>query len=75
MSDAPETTDIVPEEPAQEALLIAYRYGQIEGDHHKAWVIDQMVRALLGGDPQAYLEWVAGYEEDGEFCWREGTPP
>ena len=22
--------------------------GQVDGDHHKAWVIDQMVRALTG---------------------------
>lgn len=30
------------------ALDIAVRYGGIDGDHHKAWVIDQMVRALTG---------------------------
>lgn len=30
------------------ALMYAVRYGGIEGDHHKAWVIDQMVRALTG---------------------------
>jgi len=31
-----------------EALAIAVRYGGIDGDHHKRWVIDQMVRALTG---------------------------
>ena len=30
------------------ALDYAVRYGGIDGDHHKAWVIDQMVRALTG---------------------------
>lgn len=30
------------------ALEIAVRYGGIDGDHHKTWVIDQMVRALTG---------------------------
>ena len=30
------------------ALDLAIRYGGIDGDHHKAWVIDQMVRALTG---------------------------
>lgn len=30
------------------ALDYAVRYGQIDGDHHKAWVIDQIVRALTG---------------------------
>lgn len=28
------------------ALEIAGSYGTVDGDHHKAWVIDQMVRAL-----------------------------
>lgn len=31
-----------------EALGIASGYGSIDGAHHKAWVIDQMVRALCG---------------------------
>jgi len=28
------------------ALTLAVRYGGIDANHHKAWVIDQMVRAL-----------------------------
>ncbi len=30
------------------ALEMAIRYGGTDGAHHKAWVIDQMVRALTG---------------------------
>lgn len=30
----------------ESALTIAAQYGQVDGAHHKAWVIDQMVRAL-----------------------------
>ena len=30
------------------ALKLAVKYGGIDGDHHKAWVIDQMVRELTG---------------------------
>ena len=30
------------------ALDFANCYGGIDGDHHKMWVIDQMVRALTG---------------------------
>lgn len=30
------------------ALEVAVRFGGVDGDHHKAWVIDQMVRALTG---------------------------
>jgi hypothetical protein len=40
----------MPEDPARikRALDIANRYGGYDGGHHKSWVIDQMVRALLG---------------------------
>ena len=33
---------------AAKAIELAVRFGGIGGDHHKAWVIDQMVRALAG---------------------------
>ncbi len=33
-------------ERIEKALRIAVRFGGIDGDHHKAWVIDQVVRAL-----------------------------
>lgn len=48
----------------KEALDIAFEYDGIEGDHHRAWVIDQMVRALTGSD---YPAWVADFKagEDG----------
>lgn len=32
----------------QKALNIATAYGTTDGDHHKMWVIDQMVRELTG---------------------------
>lgn len=35
------------ETPILKALGIAAQYGQTDGAHHKAWVIDQIVRALL----------------------------
>lgn len=35
-------------ERIQKAIDLATRYGQTDGAHHKAWVIDQMVRALTG---------------------------
>lgn len=28
------------------AMSFISRYGQIDGDHHKAWVLDQVVRCL-----------------------------
>lgn len=58
------------------ALALAMRYGGTDGDHHKAWVIDQMVRELTG--PQ-YLRWVrracAGEDGPDTYEWDEGIPP
>lgn len=62
-------TATLPEAPADtriaEAVRFAADYGWIDGDHHKAWVIDQMLRSLLG---ESYAE-VVGDD------WDEGTPP
>jgi len=33
----------------RDALEIAREYGDIDGAHHKQWVIDQMMRTLTGG--------------------------
>lgn len=63
------------------ALEIASQHGDIDGVHHKQWVIDQMVRALLGHsqDPHEYEAWVRGQKagEDGPdtYGWEEGIPP
>ena len=60
------------------ALELALRYGGIDGDHHKAWVIDQMVRALLVTEPE-YTQWVkdACDGEDGPntYEWDTGVIP
>lgn len=58
------------------ALAIAQVYGQTDGAHHKAWVIDQMVRALTG---DAYEAWVTAYcaGDDGPetYEWDVGIAP
>ena len=60
------------------ALGIASEVGQCDGAHHKAWVIDAMVRALLGNGDD-YEAWIAAYcyGDDGfmTYSWDEGTPP
>jgi len=58
------------------ALELALRYGGIDGDHHKAWVIDQIVRVLTD---EKYEQWVAD-SKDGEdgpetYGWDEGIAP
>jgi hypothetical protein len=62
----------------QAALAVAEQYGGIEGEHHKTWVIDRMVRALLG-TPEAYAAWVvamkAGADGPETYQWDEGIAP
>lgn len=61
---------------AEKALNIAKRYGSIDGEHHKQWVIDQMVRALAADE---YDLWVMEHNEgkDGPhtYEWDEGIAP
>lgn len=58
------------------ALEVARQYGGVEGDHHKAWVIDQMCRALL---QEGYESWVkegkAGADGPETYSWEEGVAP
>lgn len=56
----------------QDALDVIEQYGQIDGAHHKAWVIDQVVRALTD---EGYDAWVTAYTQDGEYAWDEGIAP
>jgi hypothetical protein len=62
----------------ERALEFAVRFGGIDGDHHKAWVIDQMVRALTGcpmvketalGSDQKSYEFETQGESDAYLKW------
>lgn len=55
------------------ALDIMVRYGQIDGAHHKAWVIDQAVRALIGDE--LYLGFIRFINEEDTYSWDEGITP
>ncbi len=56
-----------------QAVDIAEQNAMFDGSHHKMWVIDQMLRALLGN---TYDDWVARYNEDEEYeDWDTGIAP
>jgi hypothetical protein len=59
------------------AIRLAVRYGGIDGDHHKTWVIDQMCRALLSAEAYQRMVKDACDGEDGPntYEWDKGTPP
>jgi lipopolysaccharide biosynthesis regulator YciM len=62
----------------RKALEIANEYGQIDGEHHKTWVIDQMVRALTV-DRESYAEFLRrhkfGDKNEPTYSWESGIAP
>ena len=77
-------------ENVQKALRIAFEYGMTDGDHHKLWVIDQMVRVLtncqmetkqkldVATETMYEYEALGGSDEYDEFCrwfsWGDAIP-
>lgn len=64
------------EEKIKAAIDLAVSYGGIDGDHHKAWVIDQMVRVLAGNEYETIVK-DACNGEDGPntYSWEVGIAP
>lgn len=57
-------------------LQLATRYGQIDGEHHKLWVIDQMVRVLAGDRYEAMItSYCAGEDGPDTYMWDTGIAP
>jgi hypothetical protein len=63
-------------EAIRNAMRIAASYGQEDGAHHKAWAIDQMVRALMGIHYGTFVEtFEAGEDGRHTYNWDEGIAP
>ena len=63
-----------------DALDIALNDGTIDGNHHKAWVIDQMVRKLVAVSKYRTYEEFIRQHADGEdgpntYEWDTGIAP
>jgi hypothetical protein len=60
------------------ALDIITDNGGFGGQHHKQWVLDQVVHAL-GPSDEHYLKWVenfqVGYDGPNTYEWDVGIPP
>ena len=60
----------------REAIDLAVRFGGIDGEHHKLWVIDQMVRTLAGDDyDRVVAEAKAGEDGPNTYEWDCGIAP
>ena len=63
-------------ERIDEAITIAVKYGGIDGEHHKTWVIDQMVRALAGDRYETIVKDAKAGEDGPEtYAWDVGIAP
>lgn len=64
------------EERCAAAVEIAYQYGAVDGGHHKQWVIDQMCRALLGEQYEAFVaRFCHGEDGPDTYSYDDGIPP
>lgn len=55
------------------AVQIGFDYGMIDGAYHKQWVIDQMLRILLGDE---YTNNILDYNADSDYAdWDVGIAP
>lgn len=62
--------------PRQMAIDLAVRFGGVDGENHKAWVIDQMVRILAGKDyDRVVREAKAGEDGPDTYRWDTGVAP
>jgi hypothetical protein len=64
------------EDRVQLAVDLIARYGQIDGAHHKTWVLDQVVRVLTGDRyEQVIADYCAGEYGPETYGWDEGIAP
>lgn len=64
------------DERIAKAVSIAIQYGGIDGAHHKAWVIDQMVRELTGDQyEKTVADACAGEDGPNTYEWDCGIAP
>ena len=66
------------DEKILDIVEIIHQYGGIDGEHHKQWVLDQIVRIAMGNDG-GYEAWVrdhcAGKDGTDTYEWDEGVAP
>lgn len=56
------------------ATRVASRFGMIDGAHHKQWVIDQMLQAILS--EKEYQTWLSQMNSDKDYDpWDPGIAP
>lgn len=66
------------EKALEEALKVLFLYSQFDGEHHKAWALDQVTRKITGENYEKFIE---EYEEplsddpEDYYAWDAGIAP
>lgn len=65
-----------------EADRLLFRFGQVDGSHHKTWVIDQLARLIFENDYEKFVHRYEYYDEEADeyldekiFEWDCGIAP
>jgi hypothetical protein len=60
----------------KEAVTLIHQDGGVDGAHHKQWLLDQVVRTLMGDRYQAWVEaFCKGEDGPDTYAWDEGRAP
>lgn len=65
-------------EKIDEAVDLILDCAQIDGAHHKTWVLDQVLRILVGDQYDSYIKDYCGddpEDEDNYYDWDTGIAP
>lgn len=57
------------------AVDFILEYGEIDGAHHKQWVLTQVLRTLVDDDEGAWENLLSEYEDLHGTAWDEGIAP
>lgn len=64
------------EHKVRQAIAFGLLYGGIDCGHHKQWLIDQMLRILLGEEYEERIaDWESGEDGPKTYSWDEGVAP
>jgi hypothetical protein len=60
----------------EDAIGLIVQYGGVDGAHHKAWVIDQVLRILAGDEYDELIRTIcAGDDGPDTYEWDKGIVP
>ena len=63
------------EDKVKKALDLIEEWGGIDGEHHKQWLLDQLVRVLADDYDKWVRDWENGEDGPSTYEWDKGIAP